>query len=102
MGGLGGASYHGVAFLVLGLLTPAAFPTIRLVAIWIALLTLGGAIELAQGMMQVNRHAEWSDFGVDALAASVGIVFTRILLRTVSLWRAKGAKNENGADGEAP
>ena len=73
-GGLGGASYHVLAFFVLGLLTPAAFPRINLALIWIVLLALGGGIELAQGMMGNGRHGEWDDFFADAVAASAGIV----------------------------
>ncbi|KLI63709.1 hypothetical protein [Aurantiacibacter marinus] len=79
-GGLGGAGYHGVAFVVLGVLTPAAFPKLRLVTIWTALVMLGGGIELAQGTTSLHRHGEWSDFVTDVIAATVGVVYYRIWL----------------------
>ncbi|WP_340587919.1 VanZ family protein [Erythrobacter alti] len=97
MGGLGGTSYHGVAFMVLGLLTPAAFPRVPLVAIWILLLVFGGGIELAQGMMNVNRHSEWDDFVTDAFAATVGIVYYRIWLYL----RARMARDDASSEEES-
>lgn len=77
-GGLGGAAYHGVAFFILGLLTPAAFPKGSLVLIWLVLLALGGFIEAAQGAMAWNRVPSWDDFITDAIAATIGVVYFRL------------------------
>lgn len=96
-GGLGGAGYHGVAFMVLGLLTPAAFPRAGLAVIWLALINLAGGIELAQGAMSVRRHAEWSDFAIGAFAATVGIVYYRVWL---FLWARIAAEEGVGEASE--
>ncbi len=96
-GGLGGAGYHGVAFMVLGLLTPAAFPTARLLLIWLTLVALGGAIELAQGVMSTQRYSEWGDFATDAIAATVGVVYYRIWLYL----RAGMAADKEAAEDES-
>ena len=77
-GGLGGASYHGVAFFILGLLTPAAFPKGNLLLVWLVLLALGGCIEAAQGALATNRVPSWDDFLTDAIAASVGVGYYKL------------------------
>lgn len=95
MGGLGGASYHGVAFMVLGLLTPAAFPRVPLILIWVALLVLGGGIELAQGTMGEGRHGEWDDFVTDAIAATAGVMCYLIwLLLRSRMTQTSASENE--------
>ena len=96
-GGLGGAGYHGVAFFVLGVLTPAAFPAIRAVFIWLVLLALGGGIELAQTVMGQGRYGEWSDFLSDAVAATAGVLCYRIwmYLSTVNAPKESCADKEN-------
>ena len=101
MGGRGGASYHGVAFMVLGLLTPAAFPRVPLILIWGALLALGGGIELAQGMMGAGRHGEWDDFVTDAVAATVGVMCYLIWLLLRRRMTQMSA-SENEADDPVP
>ena len=78
MGGLGGAGYHGVAFMVLGLLTSAAFPRINPLLVWAGLVLLGGGIEMVQQFTDFSRHGEWADFRLNAIAAAVGVIYARI------------------------
>jgi len=98
MGGIGGAGYHGVAFMVLGLLTPAAFPRLSLWLIWAALVAFGGGIELGQELMQFNRHGEWNDFATDAVAATVGIVYYRVWLYLRGQMAREGDAAEDDSD----
>lgn len=56
---------HALGFLALGLLGQAAYPSQR-IPLWLALLTLGGAIELAQAATGW-RYGEWADWLADAL-----------------------------------
>lgn len=100
MGGLGGAGYHGVAFFVLGLFTPAAFPRMHLLLVWLGLVTLGGGIELVQEFTDLGRSGEWADMRLNAIAASVGVIYAwigRYLLERVKMERAE---NASGLEGE--
>lgn len=98
-GGVGGASYHVLAFFVLALLTPAAFPGRSLLLIWCILILLGGAIEVAQGMMGNNRHGEWSDVITNAIAAGIGTLSYRLWrrLRTRRKAARAGPEGETGS-----
>lgn len=100
-GGLGGQGYHGMAFLLLGVLTPAAFPRLKLTWAWLLLVGFGGGIEIAQSWnMSAQRHGEWVDWYVDIAAVSIGIVLW-------ALWRYRVARIATGkqrasASGMAP
>ncbi len=99
LGGLGGAGYHGVAFIVLGLLTPAAFPRLNLVLVWLALLALGGGIELAQEFTDFARSGEWADIRLNVIAATVGVIYAwigRYLIRRVRAENATASVDEGG------
>ena len=58
----------------------------------LALTVFAGAIELAQ-LYAPGRHARWSDFAVDALAACIGVAvavtMARLLPRAAALERRK-------------
>jgi|GEM_PF-715460 len=100
MGGLGGAQYHGAAFLVLGFLTPAVFPRVPLIVSWGTLLVLGGGIELAQGMMGEGRHGEWDDFVTDSVAATGGIICYWIWLSIRAKLSSDDTSEEELADAD--
>lgn len=77
---------HLVAYLCLavwfgGLLQPQNY-----FHLFLCLLALGGGIEIAQGMMQVGRHAEWNDFFADALGALAGLLLCLAGLRHWASW----------------
>ncbi|MDE1468296.1 VanZ family protein [Aurantiacibacter sp. D1-12] len=96
MGGLGGAGYHGVAFMVLGLLTPAAFPRLSLLLVWFALLALGGAIEVGQEFTDLGRSGEWADMRFNTIAATVGVIYAwigRVLIKRVRNEKASSVSN---------
>lgn len=89
MGGLGGEGYHGLAFLVLGLMTPAAFPRLPLIVVWIVLAALGGSIELAQQFLPlVDRHGEWADLRINVYASTVSILVVWLMRKVFSRWPA--------------
>lgn len=73
---------HVLAFVVLGLLAQAAWPSWRAMAL-AGLLVLGGLIELVQA--QVGRDAS----GGDWLADAVGLVMAVLLWFLSSVWRAR-------------
>lgn len=98
MGGLGGAGYHGVAFMILGLLTPPAFPRVPMIAIWAVLLAFGGGIELAQDIMGFKRYGEWGDFAIDAIAATVGIIYYRLWLYLRAVMARSDASDKTASD----
>ncbi|QZH74960.1 MAG: VanZ family protein [Erythrobacter sp.] len=77
-GGIGGAEYHGVAFMLLGLFTPAAWPRLQLVTVWMGLLALAGIIEIAQFLMLARRVASAEDWFLGAAAATIGVICYRI------------------------
>ena len=61
-------SYAGLALWFGGLIEPRRFVKLAL-----ALLVLGGAMEIAQGLMGMGREADWLDFRADALGAVLGL-----------------------------
>ncbi|HVN98552.1 MAG TPA: hypothetical protein VMT49_00800 [Steroidobacteraceae bacterium] len=61
-------AYAGLAVWFGGLLPPR-----RYVALALALLALGGGIEIAQGLMGLGREADWRDFLADALGVGFGL-----------------------------
>ena len=51
-----------------GLIAPRRYPQLAL-----ALLALGGGIEIAQGIMGMGREADWRDFCADAIGVALGL-----------------------------
>ncbi len=73
---------HVFAFAALGLCAVFGWRGSRaaLLAVLLALLAFGGAIELVQ--LQVpNRSGEWSDLGADAIGIGLGALFAGLWLR---------------------
>ena len=50
------------------------------------LLLLGGGIEIAQGMMNIGRMAEWKDFFADSAGTCVGLLLCLAGLRHWASW----------------
>jgi len=73
-------SNHALAFaslMVAGFFGYASSRT-RLAGLWLALLTLGAGIEIAQTYVP-NRSGEWQDLLADALGLALGYLFTQAL-----------------------
>ena len=68
---LGQDGEHALAFVLIGLAFSLAYPQRRLVTATIAVGMIG-LIEILQ-FWAPGRHARWSDFVVDALAACAGL-----------------------------
>ncbi|MES2195916.1 MAG: VanZ family protein [Pseudomonadota bacterium] len=82
---LGQNGEHGLAFVLVGLAFGLAYPQRR----WLtAIMTLAGVglIEILQ-LVAPGRHARWSDFVVDALAAVAGLAVAAGLGWIVARWR---------------
>lgn len=80
MGGQGGDFWHWVAFVTLGLLSRLTFSRASFLLLWVALIAFGGAIELAQGLLNTMRDMNVRDLQVDALASFVGLVVGAVIL----------------------
>jgi len=50
------------------------------------LIALGGAIEIAQGVMRLGREAEWLDFLANSLGVSIGLGFAYAGLGMWMVW----------------
>ena len=74
-------AYAGLAIWFGGLLPPRRFPQLAL-----ALLALGGGIEIAQGLMGLGREADWRDFYADALGAGFGLSLSLAGLQHWATW----------------
>ena len=74
-------AYGGLALCYGGLLAPRRYPYLGL-----ALLALGGGIEIAQGLMGWGRDADWRDFYADALGAALGLSLCMAGLRHWPSW----------------
>ena len=61
-------AYGGLALCYGGLMTPRRYGYLA-----VALLALGGGIEIAQGLMGWGREADWRDFYADALGTALGL-----------------------------
>ncbi len=68
---LGQDGEHALAFVLIGLAFGLAYPRRRLLTATIAVAVIGW-IEILQ-FWAPGRHARWSDFVVDALAAGAGL-----------------------------
>ena len=61
-------AYAGLALWFGGLIAPR-----RYLRLGLALLALGGGIEIAQGLMGMGREADWLDFYADTLGVALGL-----------------------------
>jgi VanZ family protein len=52
----------------------------------LALLALGGGIEIAQGLMGLGREADWRDFFADAKGTGLGLLLGLVGLRHWVRW----------------
>jgi hypothetical protein len=74
-------AYTGLAIWFGGLLPPR-----RYVLLALALLALGGGIEIAQGLMGLGREADWRDFFSDALGVAFGLSLSLAGLQYWASW----------------
>lgn len=74
-------AYFGLAAWFGGLLMPRRYALLGL-----ALLLLGGGIEIAQGLMGLGRQADWKDFYADAAGVIVGLALCLLGLRHWASW----------------
>lgn len=72
---------HIAAFFTLAVLGRLAFPRIPLAWLLGALALLGAAIEIAQLIPGLNRHADLADWLADIIAAAVGLVGVTLMQR---------------------
>jgi VanZ family protein len=73
---------HAVAFAVLAVCAVFGWRSSRAarLAVLLALLAYGGAIELLQRLVP-NRSAEWNDLGADAIGIGLGALLAWLWLR---------------------
>jgi hypothetical protein len=77
---------HGTAYALMMLWFGGLVP-LRLYGWLVAsLLALGGGIEIAQGLMQMGRTADWFDFFADAAGVAVGLSICLLGLRHWGDW----------------
>lgn len=69
---------HIFAFLVLTMLARAAWPHIRRIWLFLALMAFGGLIELLQALPLINRTASLADWVTDAIGIAIGLVLVWI------------------------
>ena len=81
------AAYAALALWFGGLLVPR-----RYAQLGVALLVLGGGIEIAQGLMGWGREADWYDFYADAIGATVGLALCLAGLRHWVSWLERWLK----------
>jgi len=74
-------AYGGLALWFGGLLAPR-----RYLWLGVALLALGGGIEIAQGLMGLGREADWRDFYADALGTALGLSLCMVGVRHWATW----------------
>lgn len=74
-------AYTGLAVWFGGLLRPRRYLQLAL-----ALLALGGGIEIAQGLMGLGREADWRDFLADALGVGFGLSLSLAGLQYWASW----------------
>ncbi len=64
---------HALAYLLLGFWFASVIARWDYLYLMLALLALGGAIEIAQGLMGLGRQADWHDLLADACGIFVGV-----------------------------
>jgi hypothetical protein len=74
-------AYGGLALCYGGLVMPRHY-----VYLGLALLALGGGIEIAQGLMGWGRDADWRDFYADTLGTALGLSLCMAGLRYWPRW----------------
>lgn len=77
---------HLVAYFGLALWFGGLVPLRRYLALALALLMLGGGIEIAQGLMGLGREADWRDFYADSLGVGLGLAVCMAGLRHWATW----------------
>jgi VanZ family protein len=77
---------HCTAYLGLAVWFGGLLPPRRYALLGLALLLLGGSIEIAQGLMGLGREADWKDFYTDAVGAFAGLVMCLLGLRHWARW----------------
>jgi VanZ family protein len=77
---------HRTAYLGLAVWFGGLLPPRRYALLGLALLLLGGSIEIAQGLMGLGREADWKDFYADAVGAFAGLVMCLLGLRHWARW----------------
>ena len=82
---LSGTVKHVLAFAVLSIFALALWPQVNPVKPFLALIALGGGIELLQASMALGRVADWGDWISDVLACTVVFAGHVILRRFPAL-----------------
>ena len=77
---------HLIAYLALALWFGGLVAPRRYVFLALALVALGGGIEIAQGLMGLGREADWRDFRADALGTALGLSLCMAGLRHWVAW----------------
>jgi len=77
---------HLVAYLSLAVWFAGLVPVRHYLWLALALLALGGGIEIAQGLMGLGREADWRDFFADAKGTGLGLLLGLIGLRHWVWW----------------
>ncbi len=77
---------HVAAYSSLALWFGGLLPLRRYLYLGLALLALGGGIEIVQGLMGLGREADWRDFYADALGAALGLSLCLAGLRHWASW----------------
>ena len=77
---------HLIAYVGLAIWFGGLLPPRRYVHLALALLVLGGGIEIAQGLMGLGREADWRDFFADALGVAFGLALSMAGLRHWASW----------------
>jgi hypothetical protein len=77
---------HGLAYAALALWFGGLVPLRQYGALAVALVALGGGIEIAQGLMDLGRTADWLDFSADAAGVAAGLMLCLLGLRHWASW----------------
>ena len=77
---------HLLAYLLLAIWFAGLVPVRRYLWLALALLALGGAIEIAQGLMGLGREADWRDLIADACGTGLGLLLALVGLRHWVRW----------------
>lgn len=85
---------HFLAFFALGGFLLALVERRHYVAVALALLAFGGAIEVAQYLMPFGRSAEWADLAADGLGILLGLLASLAIrdswLQRIERWCGAG------------
>ena len=77
---------HLIAYCSLALWFGGLLPRRSYLPLGLVLLTLGGGIEIVQGLMGFGREADWRDFFADALGIAFGLSLCMAGLRHWASW----------------